>query len=148
MTRAVHRTIHIDQPPERVWQAVVDPALIQNWFSPGTPWQRTELAPGGRLFAVGYESMAAVIEAVEAPSTFCFRWDAPAPAPQLTTRSTYRLQADGGGTRLTFTETIEGDLSPEAHEQRVAATEDGYAHAFENLKAWLEGRALPHPEGL
>ncbi len=144
----IERTIWIAAPRERVWQAITDPAQIEQWFSPGTPWERTALEVGGKLYARGYESQAGIIEQIDAPRQFTYRWESQPPDPRLTTITTYRLEEENGGTRLIFTESLSGSLTEEARQQRIEGTDAGYKMALENLQAYLEGRSLPHPEGL
>lgn len=149
MQPAAKHTMSLPAPIERVWQAITDPKEIQQWFSPTTPWAVTTLQPGGKIYAIGYESEAGVIQRVEAPHTFEYRWDSMPPADPLTTVTTYELREDGENTRVTFTETVSSDTIPEAERQkRITDTEDGYKKAFKNLEAYLTRQDLPFPEGL
>ena len=136
------RSIWIDAPRERVWRAITDPAQIQQWFSPGTPWALTGLEVGGKLYAVGYESQTGVIQVIDTLRQFTYRWDFPTPGTPIALTTTYTLEDENGGTRVTITETGVGSLPEDVQNGK------GWQMALENLKAWLEGSALPFPEGL
>ena len=116
MQEDIKRNIWINAPRERVWQAITDPKLIQQWFSPGTPWALTEPVVGGKVYAIGYESQAGIIQVIDPPRQFTYRWDSQPPDSPLTTISTYILDEENGGTRVTFTETLSGDLLEEARD--------------------------------
>ena len=77
------------------------------------------------------------------------------PPRQLTTRSlpdkalatTYTLEEENGGTRFTVTETGFEALSEEARQARLNQDDQGWIMVLENLKAYIDGRSLPRPEG-
>ncbi|MBI1880024.1 MAG: SRPBCC domain-containing protein [Chloroflexi bacterium] len=145
---AVERSIWINAPRERVWQAITDPKQIQQWFSPGTPWHLTTLDVGGKLYALGYESQAGIIEVVDSPRQFTYRWETPTPDIPFTLTTTYTLEEENGGTRVTITETGFESLLEDTRQERVDQNGKSWGMALENLKAYLEGRSLPYPEGL
>lgn len=147
-TIAVARRLWIDAPPERVWKALTDPVQIQRWFSPTTPWELTSLEVGGKLYAVGYESQAGVIEIIDPPRQFGYRWTSEPPELPLTTLTTYLLEVSKGGTLVSLTETVSETLPEDARQRRIEDTGKGYKMALKNLKAYLEGTALPFPDGL
>jgi uncharacterized protein YndB with AHSA1/START domain len=68
---AVERSIWIDAPRERVWQAITDPDQIGHWFSPGTRWRGTGPKAGGTLAVIdpetGADSFVQIIDVVDAP---------------------------------------------------------------------------------
>jgi uncharacterized protein YndB with AHSA1/START domain len=138
MAYRIERTLWIDAPRERVWSAITQADLIQRWFSPATPWVVTALEPGGKMCAVGYEAQGSTIEVVDPPREFSYRW-------ALDARgflTAYTLTEENGGTRVTLTET--GVEPPHADMDNAK----GWGMALDNLKAYLEGRDLPYPEGL
>jgi uncharacterized protein YndB with AHSA1/START domain len=145
---AVERSIWIAAPREKVWHAITDPKLIQQWFSPTTPWELSALEVGGKLYAVGYESQTCVIEVVDAPRLFRYRWDAQPPDKPLTLVTTFALEAEKGGTRLTFTETGFASLPNDDGSKRARQNNAGWKMALRNLQAYLEGKDLPYPNGL
>jgi uncharacterized protein YndB with AHSA1/START domain len=142
----IERTIWIEASRERVWQAITDPKQIQQWFSPGTPWKLTALEVGGKIFPEGYEDYASTLAVVEPPRQFSYFLMAnPPETAKITT--TYMLEEENGGTRVTITETGLESMSAEAAQERISNNGRGYESMFENLKASIEGKALPHPEG-
>ena len=136
----IQRSIWIDAPRERVWQAVSDPAQITAWFAPGTDFlmenDRISILMDGNYIEV------ALIEVNDPPH-------------QLTTRSlpdkilatTYTLEEENNGTRFTVTETGFEALPEEERKQRMEQDSGGWNMALENLKAYIDGRSLPRPEG-
>jgi uncharacterized protein YndB with AHSA1/START domain len=145
---ALERIIWIAAPRERVWRAITDPVQIQQWFSPPTPWEMTTPDVGGKVYAVGYESQAGIIEVIDAPRQFSYRWDMPDSHPPLTTMTTYSLEEENGGTRVTLTEVMSETTPVEIRQKRMNESGGGWVMALENLKAYLEGKDLPYPEGL
>lgn len=148
-TIAVERSIWIDGPRERVWRAVTDPALIEQWFSPGTPWEHSELAVGGRLFVrnsdTGEEMYTQVVEQLDPPHRLAMRTVGEPAEP--TFLSTYTLTEERGGTRLTITYTayeLEPDEGAWAMFEQHAF---GFGMMLENVRAVVEGAGLPYPGG-
>ena len=145
-TLAVERSIWIDASRERVWEAITDPAQIGQWFSPGTEWRGTGLEVGGRLSVYNAETdsemYTQLIDVVEAPSRLVTRQEEP---PQHLT--IWTLYEEDGGTRLTLTYTgfeKEGDDSRHMNMEQNAF---GFGMMLMNLKAQVEGKALPVPGG-
>jgi uncharacterized protein YndB with AHSA1/START domain len=144
----VHRNIWIKAPINRVWMAITDPAQIQQWFSPTIPWVVTALEVGGKIYAQGYESQTGVIEILDAPREFAYRWTSPSASDPVTTLTTFTLKEENGGTRVTISESMSGALSEEIMQQRIQQNGRGWKMALRNMKAYMEGVALPFPEGL
>jgi len=148
-TFAVERSIWIAAPRERVWHAITDPAQLEKWFSPGTPWRLSALEVGGRLFVpspeTGAELHIQVIELVDPPHRLVLQ---SVPEPPATVEVTvYTLQEEHGGTRLIVTHSGY-ELVPE--EMRWSAMEQnafGFGMMLENVKAHIEGKSLPYPGG-
>jgi uncharacterized protein YndB with AHSA1/START domain len=148
-TFSVERSIWLAAPRERVWRAITDPKLIQQWYSPGTPWRLSELRTGGKLSTYDVETGADVfvqtIEVVDPPHQLVVRSVAEPPVtPQVTT---YTLEEESGGTRLTLTNSGY-ELEPQdARQQNMEQNAFGFGMALENLQAYLDGRDLPYPYG-
>lgn len=146
----VERSIWIKASCERVWQAVVDPQQLQQWFSPNTPWQLSALQVGGRFYVLNTETNAEqyveIIELLDPPYQLVTRCLPEAP-DTIVKYKTYALQEESGGTRLTIT--LIG-YEPEAEETRWNHMEQdtvGFGMMLQNLKASVEGEALPFPFG-
>ena len=146
---AVERSIWIDAPRERVWQAVTDPNQIQQWYSPNTVWELSALEVGGRLFTrdpeTGAEMYTQTIQLIDPPHRFVTRAEPEPPAtPDVTA---YTLQEEKGGTRLTVTHSGY-ELEPEdARWNNMERNTFGFGMMLQNAKAYLEGASLPFPWG-
>lgn len=146
---AVERSIWIAASQERVWRAVTEPAQIERWFSPGTPWCLTELAVGGRLFVpnaeTGAEMYTQVITLLDPPHQLTTQTQAePSEIPYTTT---YTLHEERGGTRLTITH---AGYQLDPSDMRWFGAEQnafGFGMMLENVKAAVEGTDLPYPGG-
>src|SRR5262249_38673062 len=127
-------------PRERVWLAVSDPAQIAQWFAPGIDFSRKGDILSIRIGDQDIE--VAVVEVVDPPR-------------QLTTRSlpdrlittTYTLEEEHGGTRVTVPEAGLESLPEPARKQRLEQDTPTWEIALENLKAFIDGKHLPRPEG-
>ena len=148
-TFGVERSIWIAAPIERVWQAVVDPAQLEQWFSPGTAWESTGLEPGGRLFVrdqeTGGELYAQVVERVDPPHELVMRAEAASDGAYEATG--YRLQAEDGGTRLTITHRGYAQMPEDARWAALEQHSAGFGMMLANIRAYVEGRDLPQPGG-
>ncbi len=83
---------------------------------------------------------------LDPPRHFSYRWQLP--DLLLTMIATYILEEENGGTRVLFTETGYQSLSEDVRQQRIEQNSKSWQMALENLKAYLESRSLPYPEGL
>lgn len=148
-TFAVERSIWIAAPLERVWQAISDPAQMEQWFSPGTSWRLSALEVGGKLFVpdmeTGAEMHTQVIELVDPPHRLVLQ-SVPEPpgTPQVTA---YTLQEERGGTRLTVTNSGYEAMPEEARWSAMEQNAFGFGTMLENVQAHVEGKELPYPGG-
>ena len=101
----IERVVVIDAPVEVVWRTITEPEQIRQWFA-----DRVELVlePGGRGL-MGFEDRALplVVEAVEPPTHFSFRWNHPAgeePAAGNSTLVEFTLVGEGERTHLRVVE--------------------------------------------
>ena len=146
---AVERGIWIAAPRERVWHAITDPAQVEKWFSPGTKWRGSGLQVGGRLYVpnaeTGAEMYVQVIEVVDPPHRFVTRSEPEPPAtPEVTT---WTLEEENGGTRLTLTYTGYELMPEDIRLRNMEQNAFGFGMMLENLQAHVEGRSLPYPQG-
>ena len=146
---SVERSIWLAAPRERVWQAISDPQEIQQWFSPGTPWRLTAPEVGGKLSVVdaetGADTSVQVIEKLDPPHQLVTRVDPESSETAYVT--TWTLTDEGSGTRLTLTYAgYEADVADVRH-GNMEQNAFGFGMLLENLRAYLEGEALPYPYG-
>jgi uncharacterized protein YndB with AHSA1/START domain len=146
---SVERSIWINAPRERVWRAVTDPKEVEQWFSPGTAWRLTALEVGGRLSVYDADTdtdkYIQVIELVDPPSRFVTRSLAEPPGTEYV--SSWMLDEENGGTRLTITHSGYELDSDGARHNSMEQNAFGFGMMMENLRALVEGQALPYPGG-
>jgi uncharacterized protein YndB with AHSA1/START domain len=97
----VTRSVLIPAGPEEVWEALVDPARLEDWFADGV--EGGELVPGGEVvfrWDGGCERIAVVEEADE-PRRLVFRW---AEAGGEESQVCFELVEEAPGTRVTVVE--------------------------------------------
>ena len=144
-TISVERSIWIDAPRERVWEAITVPEQIAQWFSPGTQWRGDGLKVGGKFGVYDPETdsdmYVQTIEALDPPRQLVTKNDPEPPEKPHTTKWT--LLEEDGGTRLTITYTGPED----SHQQNMEQNAFGFGMMLENTKAYVEGMSLPFPGG-
>lgn len=148
-TFAVERSIWIAAPRERVWSAVTDPVQVERWFSPGTAWKLTALEAGGRLFIpdpeTGDETNVQVIQLIDPPQRLVMRTLPTSPGSAHVTA--YLLQEERDGTRLTVTHSGYELLPEDGRWNAMEQNAFGFGMMLENVRAVVEGAALPTPGG-
>ena len=101
----IERDILIDAPIETVWRTVTEPEQMAQWFADKID---LEVEPGARGYlGFGEQGGAVVVEAVEPPTRFTFRWNHPAGEEATPTNSLlveFTLTSEGDGTRLRVAE--------------------------------------------
>jgi uncharacterized protein YndB with AHSA1/START domain len=103
----IEREILIEAPVEVVWAVVTEPEHVSGWFSDSV---ELDLRPGGEmtLHWSGHGSVNGLVERVEKPHLFSFRWVVAQPGERLleenSTLVEFRLSHEGDGTRLTVIE--------------------------------------------
>lgn len=109
---SIEREIHIDAPPEVVFEVISRPEHIRDWWNTDTDIQPTPGATGELVWADGDNPRAHVVPmtvvAVEPPRLFTFRWTHPEGESAVDGNSllvTFELVPSGSGTLLRLTET-------------------------------------------
>lgn len=140
----VERSIWIDAPRERVWQAIADPADLAQWLLPpmlGADMKRD--ANDTILISMGgMEIPVAVFEDVE-PLRHLRSYG----LPDHTISVTYLLEEENNGTLVTVTMGGFENLPADARQDRILPSGMAWEKALENLKAHIAGASLPFPEG-
>jgi uncharacterized protein YndB with AHSA1/START domain len=107
MARSVRETVVLAADRERVWDTVMDPALLERWVtthdsyedaSPGPLSAGDEFTQKLRLAGKSFKVRWRVVEA-ERPALA--RWEGDGPAGS-TANVLYRLTAEDGGTRFDY----------------------------------------------
>ena len=137
---AIKRSIWINAPRERVWQAVTVPEQIASWFAPGMSFKMendiVSILMGDQYVDVAW------VEVIEAPRQLTTR-----PLPDKKTATTYLLEEENGGTRFTVIENGLESLPAEEREKHLEQDSAGWELALGNLNAYIEGKPLVKPEG-
>lgn len=135
MTKAIHREMTLPQPRDQVWQALTESATLAEWmypndFEPRLGHRFTFQVPAKP--EVGFEGLIVRCEVLELdpPSRLAFSWSAGGPVEN--TRVSFRLEADGDGTRLFF-EHAGFDVSQLWGPQAYQGAQFGWAAMLENL---------------
>jgi uncharacterized protein YndB with AHSA1/START domain len=128
---------YIRTTPEKLWQALTDPAFTRQYFcgtrqecdwKPGSPWRN--MIPDGRVGDSGH-----VLE-IDPPRRLVLSWqnqfqpDLRAEGPSLLT---YQLEPVGQSVKLTITHEIDKPQS-----KLIAAVSQGWPHLMSSLKSLLE----------
>jgi uncharacterized protein YndB with AHSA1/START domain len=140
----VERSIWIDAPRERVWQAITDPANLAKWLLPPALGADMKRDDNDTIFVSmgGMEIPVAVMEEVDPP-----RHVRSYGLPDRVISITYLLEEENNGTRVTVTLSGFENLPVEARQDRIMPSGMAWEKALANLKAYVTGTALPFPEG-
>lgn len=134
----VERSVWINAPRERVWQAITDAEQIQQWW--GDYWDIPTLEVGATIkFGKPDDFMLATIDVLDPPRQFTIHWP---PQPQYHSTpilTIFVLAEENGGTRVTVSETGFEALPDDVRQTRFDQTAQGYATVMDNLKKYLEG---------
>lgn len=138
--------IWIAAPRQKTWQAVTETEHIKHWWGAEGYAEITELSPGASIrFNTGDGPILPVIRVVDPPHQFVYEWP---PHPRYFSVpfvTSYTLDEEDGGTRVTFLESgFEAWPDDEARRARFDRISGEFRMVLENLKAYLEGRDLPH----
>jgi len=132
----VRKQLEFVAPPDRVWEAITNPAQIAKWFPDGIEVE--EFAPGKRGWFQWekHGRYAFEVETMERPHHLVWSWarepntefdDAPS------TRVEWKLEAQpGGGTRLLLVET------GFATDQKRGENDSGWDHELGELVEYLQ----------
>jgi uncharacterized protein YndB with AHSA1/START domain len=127
---AIEREIVIDAPPEVVWRTITEPDQMSLWFA-----DRVDLVvePGAHGYlGFGDQGGPVVVEIVDPPKRFSFRWNHPPgaePAPGNSMLVEFILTPEGAErTRLQVAES--------GHELRDWPDEEKLRYAEEHQEGW------------
>jgi uncharacterized protein YndB with AHSA1/START domain len=127
---AIERDILIEAPADVVWRTVTEPEQMSQWFA-----DKVDLViePGAHGYLTfGDQGGPVVVEAVEPPVRFAFRWNSPAGEEP----------AAGNSMLVEFTLTPEGDertrlrVTESGHELRDWPAAEQQRYADEHRHGW------------
>lgn len=141
----IERDVVIDASRERVWEVLTSAEHVGHWFGASA---EIDLRPGGRA-QFGWPGQAvfeAVVERVERPSAFSYRWAREAGAEPGTGTGTlveFTLTEVPAGTLLRVVETGFASLKLSQAEQGQAAEGNrlGWSDELAQLKEYAERAA-------
>lgn len=141
----IERDLLVAAPVERVWEVLTEAKHIAGWFGESA---EIDLRPGGELLLTfeGHGTCQAVVERVEPPRAFAFRWAYEAgiaPDPGRSTLVEFTLTEEGDSTRLRVVESGFSALAVPADEQRrrLADNTDGWRIELDELRDYAQQRA-------
>ena len=148
----IEREIHIDAPPEVVYEVITKPEHIADWWGFDASFPPV---PGGagRMTRTGRDGRGSVVVPVrvveaDAPRRFVFRWVHPegeAATPQNSFLVTFDLVPADGGTLLRLTEAGFREVGWEAAQLEAYYRDHsaGWDQHLPSLAAYAAGRVRP-----
>ena len=147
-TIAVERSIWVATSREKAWRAVTEPEQLNQWYATYYHWDIPNLQVGTTVKFYNKDDandmQVAKIEIVDKPHQFTVRWQPDKLYPAMTLVTSFMLEEENGGTRVTISESGYEAIPADERQQWLDATGGGYSMSMENLKAHLEGRPIPH----
>lgn len=146
MTDRIEKTVELNAPVGRVWQALTDHREFGAWFKVRLDQPFVAGAKStGQMTYPGFEHMPwkTEIVAMEEQRLFSFRW------PHMDEKQTvredwawtlveFRLEPTATGTRLTVTESGFDALPADRRTESRRGNERGWAEQVNNIKAYVE----------
>ena len=128
----IDRDILIEAPVEVVWRTITEPAQLSQWFADQVD---LVIEPGAHGYMeFGDQGGPVVVETVDPPNRFSFRWNHPHGEEPVAGNSQLveftLTQEDAERTRLRVTET--------GHESRSWPDAEKQRYADEHLQGWGE----------
>lgn len=143
----VRRSIRINAPVEKVWQAVTQPEHISRWFG-RTVLDGVGVGAAGTMTFPDYGSIPLRVEEYEEPRRVAYRWnndDALGALPEQvqekgSTVFTFTLDEVDGGTQLTIVEA--GFDNTSAPLENLESHRTGWNEELDKLVALVENDAV------
>lgn len=145
---SIDREIHIDAPPEVVFEVISTPEHVREWWSVDTDFEPAPGSTSELVWADGDKPRAHVeqlsVVVADPPRVFSFRWTNPAGESAVEGNSnlvTFELEPSGAGTLLRFSETgfRERGWEAAALEERYLSHSEGWDRFVPIIKSYTEG---------
>src|SRR3954452_15311105 len=135
----IERTVRIDHPLERVWDAITTAEGLGTWFGESA---EVDLRVGGTATLKGNAGHVAQlrIERIEPKTVFGYTWGING-LPEQDQRRTYvefTLVPDDTGTNVTVVESGFAQLEPDQHSKAFGGNTQGWAAELDELVAYLQ----------
>jgi uncharacterized protein YndB with AHSA1/START domain len=142
----IEHSIWVAVPCEHTWHAITETEHIKHWWGAAGYAEITQLSVGASItFTTGDGPICPTIRRVDPPHEFVYEWP---PHPRYFSVpfvTGYTLAEENGGTRVTFSESgFAAWPDDEVCRARYTRINGEFRMVLENLKAYLEGRTLPH----
>jgi uncharacterized protein YndB with AHSA1/START domain len=140
----IERTIQVSSPIGAVWEALTVAEKLSQWFGDSAT---VDLRPGGAI-SFGWtdydDEVAGVVEEVDAPTTFSYRWEAGADedGTMWTTRVTFTLEESAGMTTVTVRETGLSLLPDELYGRTLEENSSGWSAELADLATLMTNAAV------
>jgi uncharacterized protein YndB with AHSA1/START domain len=135
----IERTVHVQQPQERVWTAITTAEGLGTWFGNSA---EIDLRIGGTATLTwdSGDKASLRIERLEPTSVFGYTWGINGAAEDDLRRTyvEFTLTPDGGGTALTVIESGFAQLGPDEHAKAFEGNTGGWKHELDELVAYLD----------
>jgi uncharacterized protein YndB with AHSA1/START domain len=138
----IRRTIQLDVPRARVWAALTEPELLNQWFGEGFEVTEFEVGGTGRIVYEDFGDFPIEITEITPLETLAFRWSG-IPAEELdeySTTVTFTLTGDDSSSELTVVEsgfdTIPGGTR--YRRDRLEQNREGWDVELDELASLLE----------
>jgi len=142
----IEREIVVAAPAERLWEVLTRPEHIGRWFEGMTA--RVDLRPGGAMVLASQEfgKFHAIVEQVEPPRLFSYRWARHPDTPVTEGTATlveFTLTPEGNGTRVRVAESgfTRTDAVKVDQQRHAEANSQGWRQVLDNLRRYGEQRA-------
>jgi uncharacterized protein YndB with AHSA1/START domain len=143
-TDRIEKQIVLRAPRSRVWKAIANAEELGTWF--GVKGLKGWFEPGqrvrGQIASEGHEhlTLELTVEEVEPERLLSWRWHPHAVEPGVdyssepTTRVEFRLEDDGGGTRLTLVESGFDGIPAQRRDQAFGMNGEGWAEQLRRVE--------------
>ena len=144
-TYRIERDVMIEAPVDVVWHTITEPDQIVLWFADRVELE-LEIGGSGCLVFEDEHRAPVVVETVEAPTRFAFRWNHPVGERPLALNSVLvEFTLTPAGAERTHLRVVESGLDvlawPDADKERYASEhDDGWAHYLGRLARLLADR--------
>jgi uncharacterized protein YndB with AHSA1/START domain len=134
---SVTKTIWINAPREKVWSAVTSAEQLMIWW--GDHWEIESLDIGATIrFGFADDVVLAKVGVVEPPHKFVIQWPPHPGYNVIDVTTTFLLEEENGGTRVTVTETGFEAMPDDVRQTRYDSTANGYERVLQGLKELME----------
>ena len=142
-TLVIERSIWISATRERVWDALTDPDQMAQWFVPSLPGVVLQRDDSNKITAhMGPMAIDFVmLDAIDSLNRVSVR-----SLPDQVITVTYTLGDQKGGTQIQVEVSGFETLSSESRDERMQLCKSEWDKALKNLKAYIDGDALPFPQ--